>query len=393
MQCDEVRLYLESYVKNELPYSLHKKIFNHINNCRNCSLDADVVKLIFSDSQIRSHSNSFVSKRHEKSFQKNKFNDYGNYSFDEESYNLNINKDSLTRIKVKKNRGGKFIILSTILTAVLFAAIIGFLFYNQESVAFLSIDKLYGDIFIDSKKIDNYGMLKPGDWLNSAENSKSRIKLGVLGEIEIEPSTKIKLLQVNASGNYFYLQSGGIKASIWGAPKHLLIDSPTGEIIDFGSTFNYKVNSDKNSILKVESGWAAIHFNSQFVIVPAGNECETNNEIGIPFSINRSKEFKQKLKDFENHEVVSMSELIKYAGKVDLISLWYLLMSSSKNERQEIFNKIKQLDPKAGNVLVGNIIKLDENEMNQLWETLGLGGKNYWKILRSTSTINSPKEM
>ena len=66
MQCDEVRLYLESYVKNELPYSLHKKIFNHINNCRNCSLDADVVKLIYGDSHVQSHTNTYVSKKHEK---------------------------------------------------------------------------------------------------------------------------------------------------------------------------------------------------------------------------------------------------------------------------------------------------------------------------------------
>ena len=330
MQCEEVRLYLESYVKNELPFSLHKKIFNHLNNCRNCSLDADVVKLIFNDSHIKSHSNAYASKKHAKSIQKNKLIDYGIYSFEEDSYNNKLNENPLSRIKVKKNRDGKFIVLATILTAVLFAAIIGFLFYNHESVAFLSVDKLYGITSIGSNKIDNYGMLKPGNWLNTEEDSKSRIKLGILGEIEVEPSTKIKLLKDNNSGNYFYLQSGEIKASVWGAPRRLFIDSPSGEVIDFGSTFKYKVSSDNSSILKVESGWAALHFNDHFVIVPAGNECITNFEIGIPFNVNSSKEFKQKLNDFENGKTITIAEVISKAAKNDLISLWYLLIPSLK---------------------------------------------------------------
>ncbi len=394
MQCDEVRLYLESYVKNELPYSLHKRIFNHISNCRNCSLDADVVKLIYGDSQVKSHTDSYVTKKHEKSFHKNKYSNYGLYSFDDESFNPKFNSDSLTRIKVRKNKDGKFIILATILTAVLFAAVIGFLFYNHESIAYLSIDKLYGDTFIGSNKIDNYGMLKPGEWLNTEDDSKSRIKLGVIGEIEVEPSTKIKLLKLNNSGNYFYLQSGEVKASIWGPPGRLFIDSPSGEVMDFSSTFNFRVNSSNSSLITVKSGWTAIHFNDKYVIIPAGNECNINNEIGIPFNINSTKEFKEKLNDFENGKTVAITELISKANKADLISLWYLLIPSSQNERKEIFNKIKQLDPKVKKIDAEKILSLNETEMNLLWETLGFGGHDYWKILRSTiSSMKSLKEM
>ena len=393
MQCDEVRLYLESYVKNELPYSLHKKIFNHINNCRNCSLDADVIKLIFHDSRLKNHTSTYISQKQEKGILKNKFNDLENYSFEEGLYNLKLSERSVSRIKVKKNRDGKFIVLATILSAVLFAAIIGFLFYNHESAAFLSVDKLYGDVFIGSKKIDSYGMLKPGEWLNTDENSKSRIKLGVLGEIEVEPSTQIKLLNINSSYNHFYLQSGKVKASVWGEPRRLFIDSPTGELIDFGSTFNFNVENDKSSIIKVESGWAALHFKDQFVIIPAGNECISKDVIGIPFNINSTKEFKEKLNDFLDNKISSVSEVLNAANKKDLISLWYLLVSSYQNERQVIFNKIKQLNSDVSRLNENQILKLDESALNNLWEVLGLGNKNYWKILRTTSSAKSSKEI
>ena len=392
MRCDEIRLYLESYVKNELPYSLHKKIFNHINNCRNCSLDADIVKLIFHDSQVKNHSNKYISQEQENEILKNKINDYRIYSYDEDSYNLKLNQQSVSKIKIKKNRDGKFIILSTILATVVFAAIIGFLFYNHESAAFLSVDKLYGDAFIASDKIDTYGMLKPDEWLNTNENSKTRIKLGVLGEIEVEPSTQIKLLNLNASENHFYLQNGEINASIWGAPRHLFIDSPKGEIIDFGSSFNFKVDNDKSSVLKVKSGWAALHFKNQFVIIPAGNECITTDVIGIPFNINSSKVFKEKLNEFVANKI-NVSELLNIADKKDLVSLWYLLISSYQNERKEIFNKIKALNSNASKLNEDEILKLDENALNNLWEVLGIGRKNYWKMLHSSSTEKTSKEI
>ena len=51
-----------------------------------------------------------------------------------------FHEDTLTRIKVKKNKDGKFIVLATILTAVLFAALSDFYFIiMNQSHSFLLI--------------------------------------------------------------------------------------------------------------------------------------------------------------------------------------------------------------------------------------------------------------
>ncbi len=385
MQCSEVRLYLESYVKNELPFSLHKKIYNHLSGCKNCSLDADVVRLVFGDAQ-KSHSNFINLKKHENEINKSEYNNFSAYNFETDSLVKDLNKNSSSRIKIKKNKRGKFIIAATAFASILLAAVIGFLFFNQNNIAFLSVDKLYGGAEIGENKIDSYGMLKPGEWLNTGENSKSRIKLGMMGEIDVEPSSQIKLLKINSTGNYFYLQSGIINAAVWGASRRLFINTPAGEIIDFGSTFSFQINEDKSSVIKVKSGWAALHLKNQFVIVPAGNDCETNGVVGIPFNSNTTEKFKENLRNFISGKNNSVSEILNSAGKNDLISLWYLLVSSYQFEREDIFNRIKRLEANTKIISSKEIMKLDESALNKLWEVMGFGSKNYWKILYSNSS-------
>ena len=90
---------------------------------------------------------------------------------------------------------------------------------------------------------------------------------------------------------------------------------------------------------------------------------------------------------------INVSELLNIADKKDLISLWYLLISSYQNERKEIFNKIKALNSNASKLNEDEILKLDENALNNLWEVLGIGRKNYWKMLHSSSTEKTSKEI
>lgn len=387
MKCKEVKYYLNDYVDGLLPEEMREDIYAHLLFCNKCSEKHDEIKAIIEEAG--SMQNEVEPKKdlwkgiysrikgEESSYKK--FPDIYSFiekSFPNQTYSLRF-KDKKSSRKFVLGIFGAMAFLLIALSAVL-------LFFHNSSSAFWPVQKLAGAPVIGSKKIEKDGLLKIGEWLETDESSKAILKVGRIGEVEVDNNSRVQLVQTKDTEHRINLDKGKIHATIWAPPKLFFVETPSATAIDLGCIYTLEVLENGASYLSVSSGWVAFEFNGRESLVPAGAACETRTGIGpgTPFFTDAPEDFIIALNkiDFEN-ETDKLSVLLYQARKKDLLSLWHLIPRVEKKHREKIFDKMASLTEVPDGVIKSGIINGDKKMLEKWWEYLGYGSMNLWKVL------------
>lgn len=216
------------------------------------------------------------------------------------------------------------------------------------------------------------GKLIVGEFLETDANSRARVQVADIGNVEIAPNSRVKLVKTNPTEHRLSLEKGELKAKILAPPRLFIVDTPSAVAVDLGCEYTLEVDGEGNGKLHVTGGYVALEKNGRESIVPAGAIALTKKGkgIGTPFAGDSSSEFQAALYkfDFENGGNDALETIIKEANLYDSLTLWHLLSRVPKIERGKLFNALANLVEPPANVMVEGILRLDKKMLDAWWK-------------------------
>lgn len=268
--------------------------------------------------------------------------------------------------------------LAGALAGLLLIAGIGVLWlYTRETRPFWEVARLNGAPTIGSRRMNEKGRLAVGQWLETDGSSRAQIAVGSIGQVDIDPNTRVRLVETKATEHRLELERGKMSARIWAPPRLFFVDTPAGVAADLGCAYTLEVDDAGAGLLHVTSGWVALQLKDRESMVPAGATCATRPGIGpgTPYFDDATERFRSALSrfDFEpKPESVyvyasNLDQLLVEARPRDTLTLWHLLGRVEGNDRVRVFERIAQFKPPPAGVTREGVLQLNE-QMLQQWK-------------------------
>lgn len=218
------------------------------------------------------------------------------------------------------------------------------------------VKALNGAPKIGSEQIGDDGQLAVGQWLETDGNSRARIAVGSIGNVDIDENTRVRLLATQPTEHRLELVRGKMSARIWAPPRLFFVDTPSAVAADLGCAYTLEVDDEGGSILRVTSGWVALQLKDRESIVPAGAACETRPGVGpgTPYFEDARTDFRDALRkiDFNEDEPgksATLNAMLAQARPRDTLTLWHLLARVSGEDRVRVYEKMAAYStPPAG---------------------------------------------
>jgi hypothetical protein len=279
--------------------------------------------------------------------------------------------DRLPRMRYLK-RGLAF---AAALALLLFAGLSWLRLSRTEARPSWEVARLNGAPRINSNRIDNTGKLAVGQWLETDDTSRARIDIGNVGEVEVDPNTRVRLIATQPTEHRLELARGRMSARISAPPKLFFVNTPSAVAEDLGCAYTLEVDDAGNSLLRVTLGWVALQLKNRESLVPAGAACATKPGIGpgTPYFEDASELFRIALAkfDFEPNDpqwskIPALDIVLRQARPRDTMTLWYLLSRVAENDRGRVYARMAELVPPPDGVTREGVMQLDQ-EMLKRW--------------------------
>lgn len=248
--------------------------------------------------------------------------------------------------------------------------------YRQESRPSWEVARLLGAPMIGNSRIGQTGQLGVGQWLETDNSSRAKISVASIGQVEIDPNTRVRLLETRPTEHRLELARGRMSAHIWAPPRLFFVDTPSAVAADLGCAYTLEVDDAGASLLRVTSGWVALQLRDRESAVPAGAACATRPGIGpgTPYFEDASQTFRTALTklDFESDvssgaETSPLKQVITESRVRDTLTLWHLLYRVNASDRVLVFERLAALAPPPNGVTREGVLSLDET-MLRLWK-------------------------
>jgi hypothetical protein len=249
-------------------------------------------------------------------------------------------------------------------------------FYSRESRPFWEVARLNGSPRIGSSRMDATGRLAVGQWLETDGSSRAKIEVGSIGHVEIDPNTRVRLIETKPTEHRLELARGKMSAKIWAPPRLFFVDTPSAVAADLGCAYTLEVDDSGAGLLHVTSGWVELQLKDRESMVPAGAACATRPGIGpgTPYFEDASPTFKTALSklDFEPGDntwsnIPALNLVLMEARPKDTLTLWHLLYRVDGKDRELVFERMAALAPPPKDVTREGVLQLDD-KMLHLWK-------------------------
>lgn len=259
---------------------------------------------------------------------------------------------------------------------VLFVGIAILSIYLRESRPFWQVARINGSPRIGSSNIGERGRLAVGEWLETDNSSSATIDVATIGHVQIDPNTRVRLIETKPTEHRLELARGKMSAKIWAPPRLFFVDTPSAVAADLGCAYTLEVDDNGASLLHVTSGWVALQLKDRESMVPAGAACATRPGIGpgTPYFEDAAPIFKLALSklDFEPSDtewskIPSLELILTNARPRDTLTLWHLLYRVEGNDRARVYDRMAMLAPPPKEVTREGILRLDD-QMLHLWK-------------------------
>ena len=383
MTCTEVKYYLNDFAKGILLDEIRAEIHEHINNCNSCSKSLDeIISLrlkaglkhrgVNKKNQVRAKIHKDIyTNQDSKNITPKIFPSISAISSEAEQLKNNI------LIKANEVDNNKLFTIVGIISVIALGVILAFIIFDHSPAAFWSVEKISGQPVIESKVLTNDGIIKIGEKLFTDFDSRARLKVGTVGEIDVEPQSEVQIVETASSEHMLILSRGKLNARTWVVPKFFSIKTPSAEVIDLGCSYSLSVNDKSSTFLQVTSGWVLLENNKRKSLTPAGASCysDISKGPGIPYANDASASFKESLSklDIESNDIPDLQKVLIESRRGDLISLFHLIKYMDGESRGLIFDRMSYLFRIPQRISRERIINGDKDMLGRLWVELGLG--------------------
>jgi hypothetical protein len=238
--------------------------------------------------------------------------------------------------------------------------------------------------WLDGERGGRPARLAVGDWMETG-GSRARLAVGDIGEVRLEPSTRVGLVDAGRRSHRLSLARGGMRAVIWAPPGRFLVDTPSATAVDLGCEYTLHVDGRGDGLLRVETGWVGIEDRGRLALVPAGAACAMRRGVGpgtpsyetAPASLRAALE----TVDFgpPGERAAALATVLADARERDAFSLWHLLSRLDGEDRGRVFDRLATLVPPPAGVTRDGVLRGERAMVDAWWDELGLGSSEFWR--------------
>lgn len=390
MNCSDVKYYLNDFSKGNLLDEIRAEIHEHLCGCMKCSKLFDDLVTSNSNSKGKKKKHPVNEKILEEPSQTKRKNQNAKKISAEFSFSSTAKEDfenlkNSLLLKANEIDNNKLFSIAGIISAIALGIIFAILFFDHSPSAFWLVEKISGHPVIDSKAINEHGIIRTGENLITDSKSKARIKISSAGEIEVEPNTEVEIKETESFEYRLVLLRGKISARTSSAPRLFSIKTPSSDIKDLGCMYYISVDDKSVTTLQVISGWVLMENDHDKSLLPAGTSCysDLSKGIGTPFTDDASMLFKESLYklDFQSSNESELENILSEARKEDLITLFHLLKKLKGDSRGKVYDRIASLFGIPPQITREGIINGNKEMLERLWTQLGLGGISVYQYL------------
>ena len=282
--------------------------------------------------------------------------------------------------------------------------------YLRRSTAGWEVTRLAGRPTIQSKAISKNGKLEVGEWLETNRTSRALIRVGNIGQVEIEPGSRVQLISARADDHRLSLIKGRMHAAIFAPPRLFFIETPAAVAIDYGCAYTLEVDESGASLLEVTAGWVSLKTLNQSTeqstgqtkgpnaehesLAPAGAMCRAlpGKGPGTPFFQDASEKFRQALDqfDFKNGGSAALSIILAEARKRDSLTLFHLLPRVTDADQERVYDRLAAFVPPPAGLTRADVLQSKNRDKLDAWreqiEFVSIGG-NPADLPKTTGTL------
>ena len=251
-----------------------------------------------------------------------------------------------------------------------------------------AVKRLAGQPVIDGKAIDASGRLHRGTWLETREAGKARVMVGQIGQVDVDPDTRLQLVESRGRAHRMALQQGTIHAQIWAPPKFFVVDTPSAVATDLGCAYTLQVDASGRGLVRVTSGWVGFENQGRESFIPEQAVCSTRPGVGpgTPYYEDAPAGYADALTtlDFgllsDPARGAALDTVLSAARKRDALTLWHLLTRGTIEERRRVYDRMATLVPPPAGVTREAVLRADRRATDRWWNALGLDNASWWRI-------------
>lgn len=237
---------------------------------------------------------------------------------------------------------------------------------------------------IDGGSVAVAGEIHPGEWLETDSASRAVIAIGVIGHVDVGPSTRLRIAAAGANDHRLALSVGTIKASISAPPRVFFVETPSALATDLGCEYRLHVAENGSGVLLVTAGWVELSFAGRTSIIPSGMMCATRSGFGpgTPYDEHAGERFRTALLryDFERGGRAALDTVLALARAADAVTLWHLLPRSSGADRASVYDRLTTLAAPPEQVTRDGVLAGDPAMLRAWQARLGLDYRRWWNF-------------
>ena len=228
---------------------------------------------------------------------------------------------------------------------------------------------------VNARIVDADSLLRIGQWLETDTTSRAKLAVSSIGEVEIEPNSRVRLLDTSASEHRIELARGQLSALISAPPRIFFVNTPSATAVDLGCHYTLNVDAAGNGTLHVLSGYVALEHDGRDSIIPAGQMCTTRRGAGpgTPYAADAPPALRAALDrfDFENR-ATALTDILAQAHADDAVTLFHLLKRTRGADRGRVFDTLARDHAPPAGVTRAGILSGDQAMFTDWSADLGL---------------------
>ena len=103
------------------------------------------------------------------------------------------------------------------------------------------VSRLEGQPKVGWSAIGETGRIAVGDWLETDRSSRALISVGNIGEVEVDPNTRVRLVRARETEHRLRLARGTLHVTISAPPRYFVVDTPSAVATDLGCMYTLEV--------------------------------------------------------------------------------------------------------------------------------------------------------
>jgi hypothetical protein len=216
------------------------------------------------------------------------------------------------------------------------------------------------------------GALTSGGAVETDARSSARLSVGRIGTVDLEPDSRLRLLDASTSEHRLSLERGTMHAVINAPPRYFLVETASALAVDLGCVYTLSVDERGNGMLAVEEGEVELERGDVRAAVLAGNSAaiRAGRGPGLPYPTRASVTLQRAVVAYDANPAApgALDAVLAATDRQSTITLWHLLQRESPEGRAHIYERLASIAPPPASVTRERVLRGESGAL-QRWRT------------------------